>query len=102
MAVGWFDGDYVLVVFPADFQLGDGAGVVAFALQFFGSLGVFVVVEVGVGIVAVFFGMAFENFAVLLQAVAVEVNDLRQRLRDGRRWPGESGGQDEAEPGEEG
>ena len=61
-----FDGDDVLVVFRADFQFGDRAGVVAFALEFFGTL-VFVVVDVGVGIAAVFPGMAFENLAVFLQ-----------------------------------
>src|SRR5579864_4023972 len=39
-----FDGDHVLVVFGADFQLRDWPGVVALALQRFGLL---VVIDVG-------------------------------------------------------
>jgi hypothetical protein len=75
VAVVRFDGDHVLVVLRADFQLGDGPRVVAFTFQLFGSLGVFVVV-VDIDVTTVLLRVALEDLAVLSQFVAIEVDDF--------------------------
>src|SRR5258708_6070051 len=76
MAVIWFDGNNVLVVFRPHFQLCDRARIIAFAFQLFGFLRI-LIIGVYVNVVAsMLAGMAFENLSVLFQFIAVEVDDF--------------------------
>ena len=73
--LGGFDRHDVLVILGPDLQFGNRARIL-FALQFF-VVRVLVVVMYG-DIAAMLMGMAFQNFAVSLQLVAIEVDDFRQ------------------------
>src|SRR5258708_6302115 len=76
MAVIWFDGKNMPVVFRAHLQLCDRARIITLALQLFGFLRI-LIIGVYVNVVAsMLAGMAFENLSVLFQFIAVEVDDF--------------------------
>src|SRR5271166_5726777 len=65
------DCDYMLMIRSANFQFGDRACFVAFTLQLFGIL-----VVVDVGVVSMFLSVTLDDLAILLQVLAVVVDDL--------------------------
>src|ERR1700759_3656465 len=75
--ISGIDGDYVLVVFGTDFQFRDGARIVVITLQFFvpAAFRIFLVVFVHIHVAAMLIGVAFQDLAVSLQLVAVEIED---------------------------
>lgn len=67
----------MLVVFGSHFQFGDGARVVAFTLQWFGVLVVFlIIVCADMHIATMLVSMAFEYLAVFSQLLAIVLDDL--------------------------
>src|ERR1700683_2689255 len=65
----------MLAVLGSNFQFNNAAGVVTFALDRCGAVGI-VFAGIHMNVPAVFVGVAFENLAVFLQLIAIVSDDL--------------------------